>query len=50
MTRKEALDMLMLLSGLEAAGIINRNLPDYLLERLHDAVVVLEREVLGDEK
>ena len=50
MTRKEALDMLMLLSALEAAGIISRNLPDYLLERLHDSVVVLEREVLGDEK
>lgn len=45
MTRKEKIEILMLLSSLETAGIIARNLPDYLLDQLRVAVDVLMREV-----
>lgn len=47
--KKLALDIMYLLSGLEAAGIISRELPSYLAEELSIVVnkmreIVLEKE------
>lgn len=50
MTKPQALDLLMLLSALESWGFSNgKVLPDYLLERLHDAIFNLSAAVLEDE-
>ncbi len=47
MTKDEMLDLLKLLSALEAAGVMNQpRLPAYLLEDLERAVDVLRREIL----
>jgi len=47
MTKAETLEILCLLSALESAFIANRlTFPDYLHERLADALMVLEREIL----
>lgn len=50
MTKQECLDLLMLLSALEAASFgISKDggrLPDYLYERIAESVEVLSREVL----
>lgn len=51
MTKQEALDIIKLLSALEAAsfGISKEGgrLPDYLYEQIANAVEVLTKEVLG---
>lgn len=50
MSKQDCLDLLMLLSALEAASFgissVNGRLPDYLYERINDSVAVLSREVL----
>lgn len=50
MTKQNYIDLLMLLSALEAASFgISKDggrLPDYLYERINDSVEVLSREVL----
>ena len=51
MTKQEMLKILRLLSAMESAMSINRaQLPDYLFEQIDAAVVVLEREILNDQK
>lgn len=48
MTKEQALDLIRLLSALEAWSFSNnQRLPDYLLEDLSKAVNVLSAEVLG---
>lgn len=51
MTKQEMLNLLKLLSAIESAMSIHRaQLPDYLFEQIDAAVVVLEREILNDQK
>ena len=48
MTKQEILDVIKLLSALEAWSFAEKHqLPDYLLEDLGKAVTVLSKEVLG---
>lgn len=50
MTKPQALDLLMLLSALESWGFSNgKVIPDYLLERLNNAIIDLSGVVLEDE-
>ena len=47
MTKPQILDLLMLLSALESWGFTNGNrFPEYLHERLLDAVEVLRKEAM----
>ena len=46
MTKQEILELLKLLSALEAAGVISMKLPDYLSDRLTDAVTMLGNRLL----
>jgi len=46
MTKQEALLIMRLLSGLEAAGLLRGGVPDYLLGDIEKAVAILEREIL----
>jgi hypothetical protein len=47
MTKPELLDLLQLLSALESWGFsTERPLPDYLADRVCDAVEILRREVM----
>jgi len=50
MNKQECIDLLMLLSALEAASFgISKDggrLPDYLYEQINESVAVLSREVL----
>lgn len=46
MTKSELLRLVRLLSALEATGLADRRLPDYLLEELTELNDVLERELL----
>jgi hypothetical protein len=47
MSREEMLDIIMLLSALESWGFsVKEHIPDYLHERLTDAIDVLRAEVL----
>ncbi len=47
MGRKQALDLLILLSALESAFFASKaTIPDYLLERISDSVEMLRGEVL----
>ncbi len=47
MTREHLLEILMLLSALESWGFSNKQtLPDYLHDRLSEAMEVLSKEVL----
>lgn len=47
MGRKQALDLLILLSALESAFMASKaTIPDYLLERIGDSVEMLRGEVL----
>jgi hypothetical protein len=51
MTREEMLEIMRLLSALEAVGLMrDSSMPDYLLEKLDTAVKVLEREILKETK
>ena len=51
MTRTQPLDLLMLLSALESALFASKaTLPDYLIERIDNAVDALRTELIGDEK
>ena len=48
MSKKEAIDLLMLISALESWSFsASTRMPDYLYERIADAVEVLTREVLA---
>lgn len=47
MTKEQMLEILMLLSALESWGFSNgQTLPDYLMERLSEALDALMKEVL----
>jgi hypothetical protein len=47
MTKEEALQIIKLLSAMESWSFANnQKMPDYLLDKLKDAVAILEREVL----
>ncbi len=47
MTKQDHLDILMLLSALESWSFsVGKPLPDYLLEKLGEVLVKLEKEVL----
>lgn len=47
MTREQTLDLLMLLSALESAFFASKaTMPDYLIERIDDAVAMLRADVL----
>ena len=47
MTREQALDLLMLLSALESVLMADgKRVPDYLIERLENAVDMLKAEVM----
>lgn len=47
MTKKELLKLLRLLSALESAALVSKQLfPDYLFDQLTDATEILEREIL----
>lgn len=49
MTKPEALEIIMLLSALESwAFSTGKPLPDYLMDRLQNAIDALRNEVLGD--
>ena len=51
MTKQELFKLLKLLSAIESAMSINKaTLPSYLFEQIDAAVVVLEREILNDQK
>jgi len=51
MTKQEMLRILRLLSAIESAMSIHRTtLPDYLFEQIDAAVVVLEKEILNEQK
>jgi len=51
MTREQTLDLLMLLSALESCLFSDgKRLPDYLIERIDDAVSVLRADLLGETK
>jgi hypothetical protein len=51
MTKQELLKLLKLLSAIESAMSIHRaTLPDYLFGQIDEAVVVLEREILNDQR
>ena len=51
MTKQEMLKILRLLASIEIAMSVNKTtLPDYLFEQVDAAVVVLEREILNDQK
>ena len=51
LTKKEILDLLMLLSALESWGFSsNTLLPDYLHDRLGESVDLLSVVLLSDEK
>ena len=48
--RKQALDLMMLLSALESWMFSSGKAPpDYLIERIDTAVDLLKKEVLGDD-
>ena len=50
MNKREALEILMLLSALESWGFSNKNnLPQEMIDALTDAMGVLSKIVLGDE-
>ena len=50
MTKREALEILMLLSALESWGFSNNNkLPQPMIDQLVDAMAILSKIVLGDE-
>lgn len=47
MTREQALDLLMLLSAIESVLMSDgKRVPDYLIERIDDAVDMLKAEVM----
>ena len=46
MTKSEMLDLLKLLAALEAVGVIDHRMPDYLSDRLTDAVKMLSKKVM----
>lgn len=47
MTREQALDLLLLLSALESVLMADgKRVPDYLFDRLEEAVKVLKEEVM----
>lgn len=47
MTKEQCLDLLMLLSALESWSFsVNASLPDYLGERISDAIGLLRAEIL----
>lgn len=49
MTKPEALEIIMLLSALESwAFSTGKPLPDYLMDRLQNALDVLRKEILHD--
>jgi hypothetical protein len=51
MTKQEMLRILRLLSAIESAMSIHRTtLPDYLFEQIDAAVVVLEKEILNEQR
>jgi len=51
MTREQTLDLLMLLSALESCLFADgKRLPDYLIERIDNAVGILRDDLLGEEK
>jgi len=51
MTKQELLRLLKLLSAIESAMSIHRTtLPDYLFEQIDAAVVMLEREILNEQR
>ena len=51
MTKKELLKLLKLLSAIESAMSIHKaTLPDYLFEQIDEAVAVLEREILNEQR
>jgi len=51
MTKKNLLEVLMLLSALESWSYVDgRRLPDWLVEKLEDGVEKLKAEILSDEE
>ena len=47
MSKEQVIEIMMLLSALESWGFSNgQRMPDYLLERLNDAIDVLRKEAL----
>jgi len=46
MSKEDAIELIKLLSALECAGIIGKNLPDYLKTQIDTAVEKLQQELL----
>ena len=47
MTKEEMLMLMRLLSALEATGMMrDKQIPDYLIDEIGEAVAVLQREIL----
>jgi len=47
MTKKELLQMMRLLAGIESVMVFKKEIPDYLLDELVEVIAVLEREILA---
>jgi hypothetical protein len=50
MTKSEMLDLIKLLCALEAVGVISYKLPDYLSDRVADAITMLSTKLLEADK
>lgn len=48
LSKQQILDMIKLLSALQAWTITNANLPDYLADGIIDSIGILSKELLGD--
>ena len=46
MTKSEMLDLIKLLAALEAVGVIDHKMPDYLSDRLCEVINMLTQKVL----
>ena len=46
MTKQEILELLKLLSALEAVGVISMKLPDYLADQLNYTITMLGNKIL----
>ena len=47
MTKKELIQMMRLLAGIESVMVFKKEIPDYLLDELVEVIAVLEREILA---
>jgi uncharacterized protein YjgD (DUF1641 family) len=49
MTKSEMIELLKLLAALEAVGVINHKMPDYLADNLNEAIKMLSKKVMEAE-